>query len=975
LSGRSIFLILVLITLICLWIHPCTAATTDIHIVKYANDRTTILSEKTLTYEDMRDTLPVLGDGVTHYYHQGPVFLDDPDPAVEQALRWNPDEDTNCLQKDMGAVKGTDVRELCDLVGGMSAGDTLVVKASDGLTKEFAYSNVYSPSSRQGPMVITWYCSGIATCAGPYPDSGYSDGMRLIFFADTSVNPWGEHVFGNYDWHESADPADWYYYYDGLKKYPTTTGLSIKSVSEIQIYSTKSPASSATVSGGGTGIWNGEGALPAPGSAPPDNTALYGYTGKRMSTINSGTLNGSIRLFFDPGAEPAVVNNRIREFNLTLDLPPQSNLTLARMYVYISHSHNLQTNKGTVPRFFALFDTQHLEADNLYIDTDGDEARFVAATYAYNVLPLLKGNGTYKLSVQNMESEQAVFTIDGVLLITSYENETAPAASYWIAEGCDVVLSIPEKKLFPDDCKTDYSFAGKVNMSNVRQANLYLVSTGQDHDNSTEHSVKFNKGIWQNIFNNPAPLVVQLPVTKFLNETGNTVTIESSIRSRDADYLINRNAILVIQDQDPDQPADDRNASITGRVQKAPPDDTSDIIPAMNESSRCQISLDTDPEGALVYVDGLYLGKTTPYTLDVDKGQIRNIRFELDGYQSAETTIIPNNSSCIRTSLYAPVHSSKGRLSEIPEDPDGIRYGGLYIHSRPRDAMIFIDGIDTEKKTPAVIMGLEPGRHAVRVVREIRDISNKERYDITFEEKSAFVSPGVLVPVDINGIGYTRLDEIIVDSRYFRGLPFTLNGYPLNSTVPMTVRTAQFDSFITIHENESYISFPIPVTVNEDHYWQFNPRAYQSLTLSVNSDPRGALVYLDGFDTGFTTPYTFGNISDGPHRIMVTKNGYLPKESLINLPFRSVPIPTTSVDFVLDEYPSGFLSVSSVPAGGKISIDGVFSGEITPALFKSISTGSHSVKVTGTNTSKTVSDIVITSLEMTNITMDLTDTD
>ena len=78
--------------------------------------------------------------------------------------------------------------------------------------------------------------------------------MRLVFFADTSVNPWGEHVFGNFDWHESAEPEFWYYYQSGEQKYPTTTGLSAKYVSDILIYSSLPPTSGSSGSWG----WNSE---------------------------------------------------------------------------------------------------------------------------------------------------------------------------------------------------------------------------------------------------------------------------------------------------------------------------------------------------------------------------------------------------------------------------------------------------------------------------------------------------------------------------------------------------------------------------------------------------------------------------------------------------------------------------------------------------------------------------------------------
>jgi hypothetical protein len=208
-----------------------SAATTEVHIVKYAADNTTLLGEKTVTYQWMETNLPVLGDGTTHYYNQGPVFVDDADPAREEQLRWNPAEDKNVKEKDMGAVKGTNLKDLCDLAGGMATGDVVKIKADDGFAKTFAYENVYTPTPGQGPMVITWY----------HADEGYvpqyRTGLRLLFFADNSSNPWGIHAFGNNDWYQSAAPEYWYYYRQGDEKYPTTTGLSVQYVSDILIYS------------------------------------------------------------------------------------------------------------------------------------------------------------------------------------------------------------------------------------------------------------------------------------------------------------------------------------------------------------------------------------------------------------------------------------------------------------------------------------------------------------------------------------------------------------------------------------------------------------------------------------------------------------------------------------------------------------------------------------------------------------------
>lgn len=220
--------------------HTAAAATTSITIKKVASDGTTVMAQKTVDYRWLMNNLPAMGDGVVHYYHQGPVFIDDPDEVSEQTLRWNPTEDTNVDGKDMGAVKGTNVKDLCELVGGMAAGDTIRIKAKDGLVKTFAYKNIYRYSPREGPIVLCWYQDG------KYPDSGYSEGMRLVWLADTSTNPWGLHVFGNWDWHQAAESRYWYFYQSGNEKYPTTTGLSVQYVSELTINSAQ-PAPSGPI--------------------------------------------------------------------------------------------------------------------------------------------------------------------------------------------------------------------------------------------------------------------------------------------------------------------------------------------------------------------------------------------------------------------------------------------------------------------------------------------------------------------------------------------------------------------------------------------------------------------------------------------------------------------------------------------------------------------------------------------------------
>ena len=223
---KLLLLILVLLMTGGFCVLPVSAAaTTTLHIVKYANDGTTVLNETTVDFAWMEAHLPVYGDGITHYYHEGPNFtqswvVNEDDPAI--------------LTKDMGAVKGSNLEDICDLAGGMSADDkNVTLLAPDNFKQRFAYSTIYAPPARAGPIVITWYKDG------GYVNGTYTAGMRNVMFADTSVNPWGYHVFGLSDM-QAAYPPDFIYYYQGDPATPSTTGLSVQNINRVYIYSNES---------------------------------------------------------------------------------------------------------------------------------------------------------------------------------------------------------------------------------------------------------------------------------------------------------------------------------------------------------------------------------------------------------------------------------------------------------------------------------------------------------------------------------------------------------------------------------------------------------------------------------------------------------------------------------------------------------------------------------------------------------------
>ena len=199
--------------------------TTTLTVTELAPDGVTVLNTTTVDCRWLEAHLPVLGDGITHYYHQGPVFEGD---------KWDPNETVNL--KDRGAVKGTDVAAICGLVGGLAPGDEAMVAAADGYNVVYGYETLVHPPARLGPLVVTWY-NGDDAKEGELQGTGYPPdfytGMRLVFFADTSTNPGGLHVFGNEDMRVALPENAQYFYNDLL---PSTSGISVKWISEVRVY-------------------------------------------------------------------------------------------------------------------------------------------------------------------------------------------------------------------------------------------------------------------------------------------------------------------------------------------------------------------------------------------------------------------------------------------------------------------------------------------------------------------------------------------------------------------------------------------------------------------------------------------------------------------------------------------------------------------------------------------------------------------
>jgi len=137
-------------------------------------------------------------------------------------------------------------------------------------------------------------------------------------------------------------------------------------------------------------------------------------------------------------------------------------------------------------------------------------------------------------------------------------------------------------------------------------------------------------------------------------------------------------------------------------------------------------------------------------------------------------------------------------------------------------------------------------------------------------------------------------------------------------------------------------------------FYSGNPRAgqtinvYATLTpvvqtgnIYVTSNPSGASAVLDNGYDQLTTPGTFYTVSTGWHSVQVSAAGYQPYSTSIQVTSGGTSnvyaslAPNTQV---------GAISVSSIPKGGSVYVDGIFKG-MTNLIVGDLSVGTHSVSI------------------------------
>ncbi|MEM2124327.1 MAG: PEGA domain-containing protein, partial [Methanolinea sp.] len=558
------------------------------------------------------------------------------------------------------------------------------------------------------------------------------------------------------------------------------------------------------------------------------------------------------------------------------------------------------------------------------------------------------------VAVRNGGEEGREFAAYGVVLVALVGNPRAPEASYWICEGADIVFADQRSGIAGDEAVTTARFPGEVDAARVDHARLVLVSTAASGEGDDRNAARFNTGEWENPLSGGSSgiSIADLDVTQWVRERDNTAEVASiPVRDR-GDYMENRNAVLIVTYGD--RAVSPRSGDSYARDNVPPPHGarTSQNLSRAGERNGF---LGTLIEGVFSAIFML-LGVPHPAGGGIQPGP----RVPPPAAPEPEGIVLEEGlggggDTHPRTEPGAPGAAGEPRGGDGEDSSPGGRgtgegtgsgletpgdlvpgggekraTGGIYVTSYPRGATVSIDGRRVLARTPVVANWLKTGMHTVRVELEEASFSP--------ESRQVWVSAGEITPVQFS-TGGTFSRTITFNSSDFAGALLSVNGIGPLLPLPARVTVEGHTPFVTAISDGKFYSVPVPPSVPDGSFFTLARAGEASGAIMVTSSPPGARIVVDGFSTGTCTPAVVGNLSPGQHRVTVSLPGFVPAGKVVTLvDFPREPVDMT-VDFVLQPYPWGNLTIESHPQGARVYVFGKDTGKETPARFDFLQIG------------------------------------
>jgi len=736
------------------------------------------------------------------------------------------------------------------------------------------------------------------------------------------------------------------------------------------------------------------------GGGETSPSLIEGYLGRDVRPVIQGSVRGNVSILTTGDYSGLLSPGDAKEYSISASVPEQARLMVARMNVYTTWSHDERARTGMPAQCGISLNGKPVPIETRYLDRKGSGIYdYPVETLASNLSADLVRDGKNTLVITNTGSGAHAFAVYGATLIIAWEEPDGLFCHYWIAEGSDIVLADEDFGVATDEAVTSVVFPGILLETGVEDATLVLVSTAASGSEETENRVLFNGAEWYNILSGGSSGIsrVDLDVRNELNAEKNRVMVQSYAGEGAGDYLENRNAVLVVRTRpgtggvDEGLRTSEPSPGVTGKItpresaspahMKEPPvqdqgrvtdqslfgsffsgfdrvakgflalfmgpgiaeriednqtfstDAPGEQSPAglPNHSATYSLRITSDPAGADVTIDGVPYRDRTPLTVQNVPGGDHRVVLTLEDCPPEEREITLRDDADLFVEFDTESISREG----VTGTEEASVLGGFYVESYPSGGEISIDGSKTGLVTPHVVYGVREGSHTIKVTYEME---GSEVYTT-----KAWVYRGALSRVELGGGNHVSR-AITITSDEYKGAYFTVDGTYPRYRIPATVNVRTWQGFITLSWNDTYLSIPVPDTLPDGATFLVRPVEPSSITLSVESDPPAALMFIDGFP-GLSTPAVIPGISSGRHRIALALDDHIPVDQEIMVmddPGRKID---ASFRGVLVPYVSGSVSLKSLPEGAQVYINNRNTGLKTPVVIDHLPIGEMLLKV------------------------------
>jgi PEGA domain len=327
------------------------------------------------------------------------------------------------------------------------------------------------------------------------------------------------------------------------------------------------------------------------------------------------------------------------------------------------------------------------------------------------------------------------------------------------------------------------------------------------------------------------------------------------------------------------------------------------------------VYIESNPNGAQIFLDGMNTAKITPDTLKEIATGLHKITLKENNYIDTVINVVIQNNKTISESI---------KLT--PK----ITTGNIYLSSNPAGAQVFLDSINTGKTTPDTLKNISPGNHKITL------------------KKNNYVDTSVTIAVNVN---QTASKTIILTQVIIRGNIF-IESVPVGAQIFIDSKNT---NKLT---PDSLLNYPVgnhSITLKKNDYrdttFQVNVIGYltvsKKVTLAsingsifIGSNPSGAEIYLSDQSTSKTTPDTIKNLAAGTYKITLKYTEYYDTSFYAVVSQNKV---TSENITMIKMIQRGDLFIRSNPSGAGIYVDNNNTGKSTPDTIKGLVVGSHDV--------------------------------